>query len=211
MLDDIFNKSEFLESNNDIFIKVLDKYYKQISIYDLIFVTKNSNLLIDKINSIDVNSLFNSYIHGASHAIRVSILANYIGKSYHLNNDQIELLIDSAIYHDIGRINDLDDVEHGYRSSLLIDNIIFNKDLVYMNNLKAIITSHSYDDSYDEDIISHYDYLYDNIRFLISIFKDSDALDRVRTNDLDSSYLRCNMSKSLIKTSYDLYNNMKKD
>ena len=211
MLDDILNNDNYVGSNCSDNIKVVDEYYKQISFDDLISVTRISGLLIEKVNSINIDKLYDSKIHGVNHAIRVAILVNYIAKSYGIDDEQLELLIDCAIYHDMGRICDIEDKDHGYRSSILIGKIIKNKDLEYMNSLKAIITAHAYDDSYDEFILSYYDNLFDNINFLLAIFKDADALDRVRTDDLDSSYLRCDISKRLIKASSSLYINMKRD
>lgn len=121
----------------------------------------------------------------------------------------------AAKYHDIGRQDDLEDPNHGFLSSIMIDKVIendeFYQDKEKLKVLKAMIHYHSIDDEYLNKILSHYEIESDDkVITILKILKDADGLDRVRLSvnyffsSLDPRYLRLEQSKSLVKFSHQI-------
>ena len=71
----------------------------------------------DYMNDFDRSILYKSDIHGLDHNIRTSIFTLIISSSERIPFDEFKMLLDAAKYHDIGRINDYLDNDHGRRSS----------------------------------------------------------------------------------------------
>lgn len=168
-----------------------------------------------EVNEIKREYLYDSFIHGINHNERVLFWAYYLVKNYELNDVALRIVLDGAKYHDIGRVNDLLDLEHGKRSALKIEQIV--EDDIYqekenLNMLKAIIEIHSLSDHKAEYIIKKYE-LQNQRLFIIlfSILKDSDALDRIRStylknrfSALNPTYLRLDYSKDLLQATHEL-------
>ena len=157
-------------------------------------------------NDFNTDLLYQSEIHGVNHNIRVSIFTLLIASSLDVSKEDFRILLEAAKYHDVGRCNDKEDYIHGCRSCDKIGFLRSKYNHIEMSYLEAIIEAHSIPDSIKDRMIRKYD-LKDVNRYhrLLDILKDSDALDRVRTDDLDTSYLRTKRAKELVDFSYELY------
>ena len=150
--------------------------------------------------------LYDSEIHGLKHNVRVSIYTLIIVNQGNYSKEDLEILLEAAKYHDTGRINDEDDLAHGKRSSDMLNFLSRKYSDIDMNYLKSIVEAHSIPDL-KKDIIAKKNKI-DNIgRYhkLLNVLKDADALDRVRTDDLDASFLRTEKAKELEPFARELY------
>lgn len=193
------------------------------SIVDNYLSKEEKEAYLKIINVIKTEHLYKSKIHGLFHSEKVCLFAFIIAKRLKLNDIDMQIIIDAALYHDIGRQNDTNDSIHGYASAYRIDRVLDNviyKDEENLNMLKAIIDSHSVDDEHIDNSFGYYfDYegekgltdgpIYDRFIRLNSILKDADGLDRNRFVDgycfgLDERFLRLNESKKLIELSREI-------
>ena len=62
--------------------------------------------------------IVNSDVHGLSHIIRTSILLLIISVFENINDYDFKLILESVLYHDIGRVNDIDDEQHGFNATI---------------------------------------------------------------------------------------------
>jgi len=165
-------------------------------------------------NSIPDKSLFEKYrpqenwflrpdsihdIHGINHETRVMILQEIISllliETQKISLDQ-EALRWSSATHDLRRTNDKFNKKHGCRSSLWVS-----------KNLSSIISPESIS---TVQFINYWhatpDSKIPNLTDELAIFKDADALDRVRTNDLNPHFLRHQLSYDfLFSPAHDLF------
>lgn len=146
-------------------------------------------------------------IHGIGHANRVLFLSILLSELYNLSDKDKELIFTSAIFHDIGRINQDINAIHGelsYRKmhqlALLSPQSLGCED---DNVLKYIMENHCKSDKKIYNQTGQYG-IRDGNRavFLLKLFKDCDGLDRVRLGDLDINYLRNEKSKKLVDIAY---------
>ena len=195
------------EKNENNYISLSDlKYY-----IDLLGDKKETFLSI--IRSIQKDKIYKSPIHGIYHSEKVLLFSYLLADLEGLDEVDKQIIIDAAIYHDMGRYNDCEEAFHGYASSIRVEKVIASP--IYSNPvnvliLKAIIEGHSMPEArkhsssfyYElEEIMSpedkdRYDKLYD-------ILKDADALDRLRFHErslatLDASFLRFDNSVKMI-------------
>ncbi len=179
--------TEILEKNNNS--KIEDKIKK---------IRKDADFL-ELLNSIDYSLLYSSYMHGAYHTEKVLAFAYLIAKEQNLNEVDTRILLDGAIFHDIGRENDDHDPFHGLASRNLLDRekekgrILQDdiyKDEENLALLKAIIEMHCSEDRSKEIIIEDNE-VTDRTRFnrLYKMLKDADALDRTRFHSSSNSFL----------------------
>lgn len=165
------------------------------------------NYLLDKFFT---NDIVDNDKHGQIHSERVGVLSYVLGKLKFLSDEDIEILLLASKYHDIGR-KIRDDKSHSIESvRLLEDNKVLSesplRDYVYY-----LVEAHGFSDKYDLDIMKKYNVDNDRALMLLGIFKDADALDRVRYDTLRNhgsilniKYLRNVESKKLIKFAYML-------
>lgn len=178
---------------------------------------KDIEILIKKLNNINKDFLYKSDFHGLYHSEKVLLFGYLIGKNRGLDDVDIQIIMDAAIYHDIGRMADNDDEQHGLVSSNrllneknnILSNLIYDDDANF-NYLRLICDSHSRNDKYDQ--LTYDNFVYDNditnmnferFKRLSDILKDADALDRTRfmsatSTVLNEKYLRSDYSKKLI-------------
>lgn len=190
-----------LKEKNSIYPKLND-YLNNIDVDEL----------IDILNGINQSKLYNSYFHGLHHSQKVCFFAYLIGKQQGLNEVDMQILMDAAIYHDIGRLNDNEERYHGYNSARQIDTVV--TDAIYQNEdnlsyLKAICEAHSFEDEKAKNVFGNYEYENPHIEYsrfikLCNILKDADSLDRARFKKtckaaLKEKYLRLEYSKSLVE------------
>jgi HD superfamily phosphodiesterase len=126
--------------------------------------------------------------HSLLHAAKVCLFSVLIGERLGLDEVDLLSLMSAAIFHDIGRVNNTDDAGHGDRSVKKLKG--YKIDIP--ETVEAIIRLHSRGDSKARD------------NYLVKIFKDADALDRARTNDLDESYLRFSETKDYIGFAWEV-------
>lgn len=169
--------------------------------------------IINKANSINTRVLYKPSFHGLHHSEKVMLNAYLIGKYLNLNDIDFQILLDAALYHDIGRSSDMEDSIHGYSSALKIGQVVTNP--IYQNKdnlaiLQAICDGHSRDDKSCRQTFENYEITeseYERYEQLYMALKDADALDRTRFGKtskaaLQSTYLRHDYSKKLIDFAY---------
>lgn len=187
----------------------------QLSISNINSVLRNSLLIVEylkSMNDFDLNILYQSDIHGVYHNIRVSLYILIISTIEKLSTNDFRIVIDAAKYHDIGRINDLEDKEHGKNSSKKIQFLKEKYSNEDYNILKTIIECHCLNDNMFVEIANK-----NNVsdiergKILLNVLKDSDGLDRVRLEYpyININLLRTSSAKRLIIYSYQIYNNFK--
>ena len=144
--------------------------------------------------------LQDSEFHTKSHCGRVLLFALMIGEQKHLNDEEIEVLAQAAVFHDSRRLDDQLDIGHGARAAAYYKDYCHeNESIRFDERTKRIIEYHDQDDIQSiqnlEKIMSENP----NIVILYQIFKDADALDRFRlgVDGLDVRYLRTDESKEL--------------
>ena len=168
--------------------------------------------LTDAYRNLDRSVIYESEIHGLDHIERVMLLGAVIAWKVSLNGLDTLLLLTACSYHDIGRIHDGIDNDHGRRSakklrelSHLIPSALTGYDL---RILFAAITLHSLSDTLKHDIAVRYRIpaeQKDRYLELAACLKDADNLDRVRLDDLDVSHLRHEISIDLAPFAKELY------
>jgi putative nucleotidyltransferase with HDIG domain len=126
--------------------------------------------------------------HTLVHAAKVCLFSVLVGERLGLNEKDLLLLMTAAIFHDIGRVNNTDDARHGEKSVNKLKEYGFS----VPGAVETIIRLHSRGDSLSKN------------EYLTRVFKDVDALDRVRTNDLDEHILRFEETKEFLKFSKEV-------
>lgn len=157
------------------------------------------------VKALKKDCLYQSHIHGIGHIERVLFFGGLIAMQNHCSKEDTELLLTACSYHDIGRIDDSLDDDHGRRSSEKLINVV-TLPAEDMAIVRAAIYAHSIDDSKMSSVISSFG-IADNKRALsiARMLKDADALDRVRVSDLDPKYLRFPCSCQYVDFAYRLY------
>ncbi len=157
------------------------------------------------VKALKKDALYQSHIHGIGHIERVLLFGGLIAMHNQCNEADTALLLTACSYHDIGRVNDSLDDDHGKRSSEMLPSVIAlpAEDMAIV---QAAIYAHSVDDSRMEDIIRAFG-IYDKQRALniARMLKDADALDRVRVFDLNPNYLRFACSKNYVDFANTLF------
>ncbi|WP_324823504.1 hypothetical protein [Sinanaerobacter sp. ZZT-01] len=145
-----------------------------------------------------LNFAQDSSVHGKEHTARVLLLSLILSELLNLPQSDRKILSTAAIYHDTKRVNDNIDLEHGYYSSLYYQSNVTKPD----PTVSFLIEYHCRPDDEGYEEIKRNRVLSKNrtkTQFLFNLFKDADALDRVRfgLQDLDVNQLRLPESKSL--------------
>lgn len=155
------------------------------------------------------NNLMDQYffepqgIHGLGHMKRVLFLNLILAYLEKLNSKDRDILVNCALFHDIGRNNNHADAFHGtfsYEKAIknnLLRDISKDED---SQITKLIITTHCMDDSLILSRINDFKGIEDKERGLrlLKIFKDADGLDRIRFGGLDERYLRTEHAPELV-------------
>lgn len=176
-----------------------------------------------KIKEMRENGLYSrkTSCHGKRHVEDVMLFAMLISKMEKLQEEDRKLLIESAMYHDEGRVNDLDE-QHGTNSAYIAGEklkekysesdikiiqaaIIFHDDRTAGNSIKEI-ENKGFDNIAKTLMLDEEEKI--RARRIGNILKDADALDRTRfawhVYAIDERYLRTTSSKTLIKIAYEL-------
>lgn len=165
---------------------------------------------ISKIKHIKHEKLYQSPIHGLYHSEKVCLFAYLLGCFYHLNEEDLQILTDAAIYHDFKRQNDFEDSFHGMVSAMNIEELMplaaVYSIRVNLLLLQAIIDYHSQSDHRLQMNFEMYEIPeseYKRYEILAKMLKDADALDRKRFCEkcqasLNPDLLRFKESKNMI-------------
>ena len=182
---------------------------------DLYLGESEKEEIIEISKKIKKEFLYKSDFHGLHHSEKVLLFAYLLGKHEGLDKECFEILIDAAIYHDVGRMDDTEEQFHGYASTLKLEKIVGDKPIYKnpenMEILKAICDVHSIPDFKMEKVLSNYE-VSDKKELLFklaSLLKDADALDRTRFKKtsvaaLKTCFLRNDYARELVSLSYNV-------
>lgn len=136
--------------------------------------------------------------HGKPHQARVLLLTQIISEMLNLPLYERRLLATAAIYHDTQRVHDDDDEDHGAAAAEYYREADENPSCL----VEFLCKYHCLPDEQGYAEIQNNKKLHRNrsqVTRLYQIFKDADALDRVRfeIKDLDLNQLRLSVSKEL--------------
>ncbi len=168
-------------------------------------------ILLKRLRELRHGALFKSPIHGLGHIERTMLFGAIIAMEEKLDAKDTELLLLCCSYHDVGRINDHWDTEHGGRSALKIEELtgLAGEDL---KTAMAAVEAHSIPDAYREDVVARYEpECFEHTMDIAGMLKDADGLDRVRISDLDPIFLRRACSPKYERFAYALYELYKKE
>ena len=151
-----------------------------------------------------------SKVHGLAHEMRVLLLCLMIGSGMNLTAEEVKILCTAAIYHDTCREDDKVDPAHGARSRAYYEKTEKKPKLL----VSLICEYHCRPDEEGYAAIrSTFKNKARQVRYckLYDIFKDADALDRVRfgLRALDEAQLRTENAKQLPLVARLLYENDK--
>ena len=183
---------------------------------DLYLNEKEKENLIKLVKNINKSFLYESDFHGLHHSEKVLLCAYLLGRHEDLNPEEMEILADAALYHDIGRSNENEDEVHGYSATLRIEKAVGDKE-IYRNPenleiLKAICDAHSVKDSRMQMVLENYEIdesKKESLLKLANLLKDADALDRTRFQKtsvaaLQTHFLRFDYSRELVRLAYNV-------
>ena len=208
--------------------EILVKPATLIEVKDLNYIKTSEE--INHLNEIGMLSIFHEYkkqldeslflnpygIHGLKHTERVMIHLVSLVNELSLDDEDVDVLMRAALFHDIGRTHDGVDDLHGEKSWEMVEEmnlLSFDSNFKFEEweeeneeTIEFIIKNHCLDDATGyrnlEKMKSHQA---ERIEYLFRIFKDADGLDRVRLGDLDPNYLRLEESKKRILFAEGLY------
>lgn len=206
-LNNIFQKKVWI-LENIYMIRIMQLYYcgyKKAFIshafFDGVIQNTRFHIFLNSVNKLNDRVLYHSQVHGVKHVLNVTFLSYLIACNENLDENDMNILLEIALYHDIGRIDDQEDSAHGYRGA--------EKMLMHISDDKidmlipAIIHAHSLLDEEADQIFNQYNLeksQYNKYLKLLSIIKDADALDRfrLRPDSLNPRYFRIDYSEKLI-------------
>ncbi|MDO4861618.1 MAG: HD domain-containing protein [Eubacteriales bacterium] len=158
-------------------------------------------LLLRAYERLDTARLYESDYHGPDHIGRVMLLGAIIAMQQRFSERETELLLIACGYHDIGRINDYRDEEHGRRAADMLPGIPgLGVSAAEMACIQSAVATHSTNDEKIDAFATAYGVTAENealCRRLCRGLKDADNLDRVRIGDLDTRHLRFSESKHM--------------
>lgn len=152
--------------------------------------TAYADALDAMLDALDETQLFHSHLHGQGHVLRVLVLGALLAQRAGLDPNWTRLLMLACAYHDVGRIDDSVDMEHGLRAVPKLQEItgLVGEPL---RCLQAAVEAHSRPDRKMNDVLAKYGLAHNpDALQLARLLKDADGLDRVRLDVLDPSYLR---------------------
>ena len=146
----------------------------------------------------DLDFAIRSEIHGKAHEARVLLLCLTLAEDLGLSKDDRRILAEAAVFHDTRRTNDGRDEVHGRDAATYYRRAVRNPDPI----VEFLCEYHSLPDEMGYDAIGKNRALRNNrkrVELLFKVFKDADALDRVRLGirNLDLKQLRLPESRSL--------------
>lgn len=159
----------------------------------------------------DIDFYLDSSIHGKEHQARVLLICLIICEIMGLSISDRKILATAAIYHDTQRTHDWIEDRHGKAAKKYYSENIKNPNYI----VEFLCEYHCYEDEKGYEEINNNRKLSKNREknlLLFKIFKDADALDRIRLGgirELDVNKLRLETSKELTLISRILYEQIK--
>lgn len=184
-----------------------EEWIRKYDFYEEFMKSSYYKYLIDSYNKLNREILFKSHIHGPDHIERVIFFSHLLAFLNKLDFYDLDVLRNAASLHDTKRRDDSYDPGHGPRAAIESISYSYARD-EDRKIIQAVIAAHSPEDRAMEKIVTNFigpDDDFERAMFLAKLFKDADALDRVRINHLDPKYLRNSHSKDLVDLAYDLY------
>lgn len=139
--------------------------------------------------------------HGSSHEKRVLFLSLALAHRLNLSIDNKRILATASIFHDTQRTNDMMDSSHGRNARKYYDQREEEPDAIveFLCEFHCLPDSDGYAEIERNPMLSQRG---KEIKQLFEVFKDADALDRVRFGDLmhepDIKQLRLDVSKGMV-------------
>lgn len=206
------NQSQYISNGYN---PSVENEYKQIEIKEatkFLYDRDMLNEIIEGLYEILMSELnYISDLHGFMHIQRVYFMAMLLAELDGLNDEDKRLLTATVKYHDIGRENDYEDIEHGKKS---VEKLLSNEEILkdFSKEEQEIILfaieNHSKNKFQNEESLKKIpNELRDRCRKILNYLKDADKLDRVRLGvyeTTDINRLSLETSKRLILLSYEL-------
>lgn len=160
------------------------------------------NYYLDRVEFMRENVRFafsESLHHTFQHCAHVLYFALILGFEEHLSQPDLTALAMAAYFHDSRRMDDGLDTGHGARAAEYYYEYCRHTGLPFDSRSYLLMRFHDLDDTCGTAMIRRQSEPA-RTELLFQIFKDADALDRLRLGDwaLDPSYLRRAYSKDLI-------------
>ncbi len=171
-----------------------------------------------EVDDMIIKGLYNGNItipeHDLTHVKNVLLYSMYMGNKFGLSERELDILIESAKYHDTGVVNNNSHDRHSILSANIADN---NLKGLYSNNdlniIKAIIEFHEISKADEAKMFYQICHTYgitnnedmDMVWNLGCILKDADALDRTRfPGNLNTQYFRTNLTHDMTLAAFQL-------
>lgn len=196
-LEDRFEQ-EFIVAPENVHVYEFIPVYGADRLRELIpSVSRNYRTYYAKLMAL--NFTHESEIHGREHAARVLLLTQIIAEMEELCQADKEILAEAAIFHDTRRTHDFDDPWHGIKATEYYRQTTRHPQKL----VELLCTYHSLPDKEGEEAVNDYFHSRSGrlrAQKLLNIFKDADALDRVRFRQIgepDLTQLRLPVSQEL--------------
>lgn len=148
-----------------------------------------------------------SAVHGMEHEARVLLHCLLIAYELNLPQEDIDSLCTAALYHDVRRDNDGVDEEHGAMGKDHYEESVQNPDPV----VSFLCEFHCLPDEVGMKRARERMEIGERGARLLHVFKDADALDRVRfrIQDVDLNQMRLEISKTMVLVARLVFQNLK--
>lgn len=148
-----------------------------------------------------------SAVHGVEHEARVLLHCLLIAYELNLPQEDIDSLCTAALYHDVRRDNDGVDEEHGAMGKDHYEESVQNPDPV----VSFLCEFHCLPDEVGMKRARERMEIGERGARLLHVFKDADALDRVRfkIQDVDLNQMRLEISKTMVLVARLVFQNLK--
>ncbi|MCD8160657.1 MAG: HD domain-containing protein [Clostridiales bacterium] len=159
----------------------------------------------DALATLNRQALYESYLHGVGHIVRTICHGAMGAMEEGCTREDTMLLLDACAYHDVGRVNDREDTEHGRRSARRLAELT-GRTGEELAEISAAVDVHARDGTLLPQMLDYYQ-VQDREKgtLLAKLLKDADGLDRVRIWDLNPRYLRFPHSKARADFAMALY------
>lgn len=169
---------------------------------------RNYGLLPRALDSLNTGALYRSSLHGQGHVERTLLFSTLLAWREDLPAGDTALLLLSASYHDVGRVDDGYDTEHGTRSAARLGELT-GRGGEELRLMQGAVAAHSRPDRQLEPTVAEYFPAdFSHAVGMARLLKDADGLDRVRIQDLNPDYLRRDSARTLAPFAqfvFDLY------
>lgn len=168
---------------------------------------------LDLYGKIRIGELYRSEIHGQGHIERVILLGAVLAWKEALPDPETSMLLAACAYHDIGRIDDGVDKDHGLRSARKMESIGLLEDFPdipekYHPVIYAAVASHcihAEDQPKMTELFGVQNHHMPRFSVVSNLLNCADRLDRVRLGDLDPVHLANNSAEQLVDFAEELY------